>query len=127
MRIINPLFRKPAPKRVSVTPGELSFDVPCGQTVLESALKLGIAYPHDCTVGTCGSCRSKLLSGRVEASTPFGYTLSRDELEAGYILACQALAKSDLMLEVDIAADPGGGAIVQPGALVSTENLTHDI
>jgi p-cymene monooxygenase electron transfer component len=127
MSILKSLFAKAVPKRVTVTPGDLSFEVPSGRTVLESALKLGIAYPHDCTVGTCGSCRSKLLSGRVEAITPFGYTLSRDELEAGYILACQALPKSDLTLEVDIAADRPAAAVVQAAALASLEDLTHDI
>src|SRR5258705_6087580 len=109
MSILKTIFGKAAPKRVSVTPGDLSFEVQPGQTVLESALKAGIAYPHDCTVGTCGSCRSKLLSGNVEAITPFSYTLSKEELAAGYILACQAIAKSDLVLEVDIGA---GGEIV---------------
>lgn len=110
-----------------MTPGDLSFEVQAGQTVLESALKQGIAYPHDCTVGTCGSCRSKLLSGRVEAITPFGYTLSRDELQAGYILACQALPKSDLTLEVDIAAGQTDATVVQAATLSGLEDLTHDI
>jgi p-cymene monooxygenase electron transfer component len=127
MSILKSLFGKPAPKHVTVTPGGLAFDVSPGQTVLESALRQGLAYPHDCTVGTCGSCRSKLLAGRVEAITPFGYTLSRDELEAGYILACQALAKSDLTLEVEIAAADATGPVVQAAVLSAIEELTHDI
>jgi p-cymene monooxygenase electron transfer component len=127
MSILKSLFGKPAPKRVTITPGDLSFEVPSGQTVLESALKQGLAYPHDCTVGTCGSCRSKLVAGRVEAITPFGYTLSADELEAGYILACQALPKSDLTLEVEIAADDAAAPVVQSAVLAGVEDLTHDI
>ena len=121
------LFRKSAPKRVNLTPGDLSFEVQPGQTVLESALKLGIAYPHDCTVGTCGSCRTKLLSGQVEAITPFSYTLSRDELEAGYILACQALPRSDLTLEVDINAGAKEAPTTRRAVLAALDDLTHDI
>src|ERR1700722_20570469 len=94
------LSKKTAVKSVTLEPSKVRFAVPAGETVLERALKDGILYPHDCTVGTCGSCRSKLISGKVEAITPFSYTLSKEELQAGYILACQAVPKSDLVLEV---------------------------
>jgi len=92
--------------------------------VLEAALKAGIAYPHDCTVGTCGSCKSRLLKGKVDAITPFGYTLSREELLAGYILACQAVPESNL--EIDV---PLGSAEVRTVAarIVEQRDLTHDI
>lgn len=121
------LFGKSAPRRVEIEPSGESFDVGSGRTILESALTQGIAYPHDCTVGTCGSCRSRLLSGKVEAITPFSYTLSSDELDAGYILACQALPKSDLVVEVEIADGAPIVATTQPATLIRSEDLTHDI
>lgn len=118
------LFGKRPPKQVRLRGAGVEFEVGRNQTVLESALKAGIAYPHDCTVGTCGSCRSRLLSGKVDAITPFGYTLSREELEAGYILACQAVPESDLEIEVDL----DGIAVCRTVArLVSQRDLTHDI
>jgi len=120
------LFGKSAPKSVRIMPAERAIAVNAGETILERALKDGIAYPHDCTVGTCGACRTKLLSGKVEAITPFGYTLSKEELAAGYILACQALPKSDCEVEIEIQAD--AAAVVRtPAKLVSTTPLTHDI
>ncbi|MES2492567.1 MAG: 2Fe-2S iron-sulfur cluster binding domain-containing protein [Pseudomonadota bacterium] len=120
------LFGKRPDARVELVPGGQDFTVGRNQTVLESALAAGIAYPHDCTVGTCGSCRSRLVSGKVDAITPFGYTLSREELEGGYILACQAVPESDLVLEVDI---PVGDAAPRRCAarLLETRDLTHDI
>jgi len=127
MGLFGSLFAGEKAQRVEIAGSDVAFNVASGRTVLESALVEGINYPHDCTVGTCGSCRSKLLSGRVEAITPFGYTLSKEELEAGYILACQALPKTDLVIEVDVAP---GGAIAptrQPAKLVVAEELTHDI
>lgn len=126
MSWLKSLFGKAEPNKVHVRPGGEAFTVPNGETVLESALKLGLAYPHDCTVGTCGACRTRLITGKVEAITPFGYTLSKEELAAGYILACQALPKSDLELEVDIAASTIR-QIVTPALLVETKPLTHDI
>ena len=127
MALFKFLSGRAAPKRVELSPAGLAFEVEAGQTVLESALKQGISYPHDCTVGTCGSCRSKLRSGKVEAITPFSYTLSKDELEAGYILACQAIAKSDLVIEVDVASGAAIAPSTQPAELVGIDDLTHDI
>ncbi len=98
------LFAKRPDAKVQLMPSGQEFTVGRNKTVLESALASGIAFPHDCTVGTCGSCRSRLVSGKIDAITPFGYTLSREELAGGYILACQAVPESDLVLEVDIAA-----------------------
>ncbi|HWS65785.1 MAG TPA: 2Fe-2S iron-sulfur cluster-binding protein, partial [Steroidobacteraceae bacterium] len=95
-------FGGAAARRVEVRPFGACFDVPSGQTVLESALAHNVPFPHNCTVGTCGSCKSRLVCGRVKAITDFGYTLSRQELEAGYILACQAVPRDELtVVEVE--------------------------
>ncbi len=122
--MLRKLFSKRPAPRVTLQPGGQVFEVGRNQTVLESALGLGIAYPHDCTVGTCGSCRSRLISGKVDAITPFGYTLSKEELAAGYILACQAVPESDLTIEVDI---PTISARSCKARLVEARDLTHDI
>jgi p-cymene monooxygenase electron transfer component len=122
--MLRKLFAKRPAPRVTLQPDGRSFEVGRNQTVLEKALAEGIAYPHDCTVGTCGSCRSRLLSGKVDAITPFGYTLSREELAAGYILACQAVPESDLIIEVDLEDLPVRKVRAR---LVETRELTHDI
>jgi len=120
------LFGSKDPRTVKVIPSGTSFVVQDGETILERALKEGLAYPHDCTVGTCGACRTKLIAGKVDAITPFGYTLSREELEAGYILACQAQPKTDLELEIDLSS----ATMVQvttKARIAATAPLTHDI
>jgi p-cymene methyl-monooxygenase electron transfer component len=127
MSLFSKLFAKAPPRTVLVQPGGKTFPVSAGETVLERALKEGLAYPHDCTVGTCGTCRTKLISGKVDAITPFSYTLSREELEAGYILACQAVPKSDLVIEVEISSQATTPATTQRAKLISAEPLTHDI
>jgi len=125
--VLKKLFaRKPLPKVELIGHGD-RFEVGRNQTVLECALAQGIAYPHDCTVGTCGRCRSRLVAGRVDAITPFGYTLSREELAGGYILACQAVPLSDLRIEVELAAAGAAPPQRQPARLVEQRDLTHDI
>ncbi|MES2300578.1 MAG: 2Fe-2S iron-sulfur cluster binding domain-containing protein [Pseudomonadota bacterium] len=118
------LFAKKADAKVLIRDAGVAFEVGRNETVLEAALKAGIAYPHDCTVGTCGACRSRLLAGKVDAITPFGYTLSREELQAGYILACQAVPESDLEIEVPLET---GAARKYPARIAEQRELTHDI
>ena len=113
---------------VEILPQGLRITLDAGQTVLEAALAEGIAYPHNCTVGTCGSCKTRLRQGEVKAVTDFGYTLSKQELEAGYILACQAVPCTP-HIQVEI---PSPGAELPPpqafqATVVATEALTHDI
>lgn len=127
MSLLSKLFGKAPDRAVEIESSGDHFNVPPGTTILERALAEGIAYPHDCTVGTCGSCRTRLISGKVEAITPFGYTLSREELEAGYILACQALPKSDLVLDVEIGSSADAQAVRQSATFFNASELTHDI
>lgn len=127
MSLLSKLFGKPPARSVQIEATGERFEVGPGATILERALAEGVAYPHDCTVGTCGSCRTRLISGKVEAITPFGYTLSREEIEGGYILACQALPRSDLVLDVEVGTRAPQEVIRQDASLAGTENLTHDI
>jgi p-cymene methyl-monooxygenase electron transfer component len=127
MSFFSKLFGKAEPCQVEIESTGQTFAVASGETVLERALKEGLAYPHDCTVGTCGTCKTKLISGKVDAITPFSYTLSKEELAAGYILACQAVPKSNLMLDVEIASGAPIVAASQPAKLVALDDLTHDI
>lgn len=122
--VFRKLFAKKADFTVSIAESGESFAVGRNETVLEAALKARIAYPHDCTVGTCGSCRTRLLSGKVDAITPFGYTLGREELQAGYILACQAVPESDIVVDVPIGAAPSRKVAAR---IVDQQPLTHDI
>jgi p-cymene monooxygenase electron transfer component len=121
-------FGVPAKRQLQVMPQGTTIDITPGQTLLEAALANGIAFPHDCTVGTCASCKSRLKQGRVREATPFGYTLSKQELDAGFILACQAFPR-DALTVVEIEAP---GADVPPpetftAKITETQVLTPDI
>ncbi len=117
-----------SPRTVSTTPTGVKFVVQPGQSVLEAALAQGIAFPHSCTVGTCGSCKCKLVSGKIREIANFAYVLSAEELQGGIILACQAAPRSDLTLEVAGLSDrhltPPGDFT---GTVIETVDLTHDI
>lgn len=121
------LFSGGMTHRASLKPFDVEVDVTGRETVLEAALRQSIAFPHSCTVGTCGSCKCRLVSGTVRARTDFAYTLSAEELKAGYVLACQAHPTSPVVIEVD----GGGAALPAPerftASVVSKSNMTADI
>lgn len=127
LKLWKQLFPGAARQPVSLRPFGSEITVSARETVLEAALREGIAFPHSCTVGTCASCKCKLVSGSVRARTDFAYTLSAEELKAGYILACQAHPTSPLVVEVDSGAE----ALPKPGKfagkLIEKTALTHDI
>lgn len=69
-----------------------------GETVLETVLRHRTEAPFACRGGVCGTCRVRLLSGEVRMER--NYALEPDELDAGYVLACQSHPVTEA-LEVD--------------------------
>jgi p-cymene monooxygenase electron transfer component len=127
MQFWNKWFTKAEPQFATLRPFGVNIPVGPEQTLLEAALAKGVPFPHSCTVGTCASCKCKLLSGEVRMGVDFGYTLSKEELQAGYILACQAHPLSALVVEVE-----GAGADAPPpsqftGKIKCKTPLTGDI
>lgn len=58
------------------------------ETLLEAGLGAGLELPFSCQAGVCGTCRTRLLNGRVDMEQ--NHALEPQEVEAGYILACQS-------------------------------------
>jgi len=63
------------------------------QTILDAAESAEIDLPYSCRGGVCATCKTRLLAGEVIMQT--NYALEPDELDANYILACQAIPKSN--------------------------------
>ncbi|MCF4165352.1 fatty acid desaturase [Zavarzinia compransoris] len=95
------------------------------ETILQAALRQGIDFPYSCRVGGCATCKCKLEGGKVRELTEATYILSDQELDDGYILACQSVPKSDLRLAVDLPVQ--GERQTRRGEVVDQRRLTHDI
>jgi NAD(P)H-flavin reductase/ferredoxin len=94
------------------------------ETLLHTALRAGIDFPHSCRVGSCATCKCKLVHGKVRELTRASYVLSAEELAQGYILACQSVPQTDVHIEVKLA----GTAVKRLGGRVTKQTkLTHDI
>ena len=67
-------------RRFSMAPG--------GDVILDAAQAAGLDLPFSCRAGVCSTCRAKLVSGSAEME--HNVALEDWEVEAGYILCCQA-------------------------------------
>lgn len=65
-------------------------DVPIaeGEAILDAALRAGMDLPYACKGGMCSTCRAKIVEG--ETTMDVNYSLEPWELEAGFVLTCQA-------------------------------------
>jgi CDP-4-dehydro-6-deoxyglucose reductase, E3 len=84
---------------VRIIPHERSISAAEDVSVLAAAQLAGLPLPHSCRSGRCGSCRARLLSGRIEYPDGPPPGLSAAERTEGFVLLCQALARSDLVVE----------------------------
>jgi xylene monooxygenase electron transfer component len=115
--------------RVRLQPSGVELDVQPGDNLLKAGLAAGLGWPHDCRVGSCGTCKARLVDGKIKELSDFAYVLSGDELDKGMILACQTALQSDLVVEVALnTADASARPVATvAGEVSATRMLTHDI
>ncbi len=73
--------------------GSVQLDIPRGQYILETALKEGLSLPHSCKEAMCGTCKVRILSGRVNMTE--NYALTDSQIKEGYALLCSAIPSTD--------------------------------
>jgi ring-1,2-phenylacetyl-CoA epoxidase subunit PaaE len=67
-----------------------------GKSILEAGYDAGADLPFACKGGVCCTCKAKILEG--SARMDINYALEKEEVEAGYILTCQAHPTSDKLI-----------------------------
>lgn len=93
---------------VRIEPFDVTVEVGRDETLLDAALRAGVPFPHDCKVGSCTTCKCRLVAGKTRALQDPAYVLGMDEIESGYILACQTAVKSDLTVRLEGVTANGG-------------------
>jgi CDP-4-dehydro-6-deoxyglucose reductase, E3 len=86
--------------RVRLEPSGHEFEVAPGQRVLKSGLSAGLSLPYSCQMGHCGTCRGRVLLGDVDFGGAHPAYLPEEHRARGYALLCQAVPRSDLVVEV---------------------------
>ncbi|MCY7349320.1 MAG: 2Fe-2S iron-sulfur cluster binding domain-containing protein [Cytophagaceae bacterium] len=71
--------------------------LPPDKSVLEASEDVGVNIDYSCRVGTCGVCKTNLLSGTVTMAVQDA--LTEDDKTKNIILVCQAKATADVTVD----------------------------
>ena len=74
---------------------EKDLIVPENVSILTAALDAGIELPHDCKLGVCLTCPSKVVKGVVDQTEG---TLDDSVTSNGYALTCITYPRSDCII-----------------------------
>ena len=85
--------------KVTVQPSGHAFEVQDGESILTAALRQDLVLPYGCRNGACGSCKGRILEGRVDYGVYQPKALTGDEKAQGKALFCQARPLTDLVVE----------------------------
>ena len=97
------------------------------QTVLAAALESGLALPHSCRAGNCGSCKARLISGEIIRDGFMESALSEQQLSDGFILLCSSIAQSGLEIDIEEFNQPFSAAKYWPARIKVMKLLCHDV
>ena len=89
----------------TITVAPLGEAIACrpGETVLSAILRSGATVAFGCRGGGCGTCKMRLLSGRMNHGRCSAAVLPAEEKREGAFLSCQAQPLSDLAVELTAA------------------------
>lgn len=103
--------------RVRVEPSGHEFNAEPQETLLEAALRSGVSLHYNCSNGSCGECRARIVTGQFEDRDFHDYILSEHERASGVTLLCTSHAASDLVIEARVT----GSAAEIPRQQISTK------
>ena len=80
---------------------EFRMDPSRGLDIVSAAIEAGHTPPHSCRSAICATCRARLVQGEVRMRRD--HALLEEEIEAGFVLACQSLPLSEsVVLDYEI-------------------------
>ncbi|MFT3719629.1 CDP-6-deoxy-delta-3,4-glucoseen reductase [Pseudorhodoferax sp.] len=116
------------PFKITVQPSGRAFEANAHETILAAGIRQGVGLPYGCKDGACGSCKCRMLEGRVEHGPHQSKALSAEEAAAGLILTCCGVPQSDVVLESRQVTDESGYPIKRmPARVSSLARLSHDV
>ncbi len=113
---------------VTILPAKRDLEVRRGEPILAAAIAAGIGLPYGCRDGACGSCKSRLLEGRVIHGVHQAKALSVEEEAAGFVLTCCATPQTDCVIEA--RSVPGAGEfpiLKMPSRVISIDRPAPDV
>ena len=113
---------------VTISSTKHQFKVEDDESILQAALAAGLVIPYGCRDGACGSCKGKLIEGRIDYGNYSQKALSDEERAAGSALFCQAKPLSDVVIEPRSVRAAGDIQVrILPSRLTKIERVTEDV
>lgn len=114
---------------ITIEPAGTRFETRPDETILQAARRAGLALPHECGWGSCGTCKVSLVAGETELMFPSAPAISPRDTRTGRILACQSVARSDVTIRLSPATPPPLQlpSKEQRAELIDIEDLAPDI
>lgn len=75
------------------------------QSIADAAYRQRINIPVDCNDGACGTCKARWESGAYDPGSYVEDALSEQEAADGFLLACQARPKEDMVVGIAMTSD----------------------
>ena len=114
--------------RITLAKSNINFSAAPDQSLLDAALGASLNLPHSCKSGNCGSCRARLLQGEIHYPNGPPLGLSETEAADGFVLMCQARARTDLCIETRAVTTPDQALIKRlPARIERVSSLSHDV
>ena len=87
--------------RVTFLPDKTSIEVVEGTTLAEAAQRAEIFVNNLCGgEGVCGECRVQVIKGEVGSNAYASGFFSQDEIDKGFVLACQTEVHGHMEVEI---------------------------
>jgi CDP-4-dehydro-6-deoxyglucose reductase len=113
---------------ITIKPSNHRFDCEADETVLAGALRANLLIPYGCSNGACGSCKGRVLEGRIDYGSYQPGALSDEERARGEALFCVARPLTDLAIEVREVRRAGELVVKKlPVRIEAIDALTPDI
>ena len=83
--------------KVELTKSGVTVECAPNQFVLDAGIAAGLRLPSSCRKGLCGTCKTKLVSGKVDMK--HGGGIRQREIDQGLFLPCCSKPLSDLVMD----------------------------
>jgi len=98
--MIRRLFRRRPKREITILPEGITVIARGNRSILQSAKRSRVTFPHWCESGRCRQCSCRLVSGEVSSPHNKWERINKDDLPDEIILACQSVPATDVVIEL---------------------------
>ncbi len=114
--------------KVHIEPSGHQFTVEPEETILDAAIRQGVALQYGCRSGACGACKGKVTSGEIDYRDRDPSALNEQEQSVGMALFCIAHPVGDISIEAREIAEAKEIPVRKlPTKVAAIEPLPEDV